>query len=56
MLKRPDWSGDSEMNRMTREADALAAWSEAGRLNARGARWTALAAGLSAAAGIVSLF
>lgn len=56
MLRRPDWSGDPEMNRMTGEADALTAWSETGRLNAKAARWTALAVGLSAAAGIVGVF
>jgi hypothetical protein len=54
-LRNPDWSGEAELNRMTREADYMAAWAEAGRLNSLGARWTAATGFVSALAALVSL-
>ena len=40
LLTKGDWSGNPELNHLSREADLLTRLSEAGRLNAVAARWT----------------
>lgn len=55
VLTQADWSGDAEMNRLSREADLLSQLADMGRKNAVGARWTGVGALLAGLASLLSL-
>ena len=54
LLITGDWSGNPELNAITREADVIGALLTAGRLNALGARWTSAAALAAAISAVLS--
>lgn len=54
LLTKSDWSGNPELNYLSREADLLVQLSEASRLNAIAARWTGVGAITGAAAAFLA--
>lgn len=54
LLTKGDWSGNAELNRLSREADLLTQMTEASRLNAVAAGWTGCGAIAGAAAAFLA--